>query len=49
LTALAESHNLGHRFNMELKFILESVLFSAQKPFGVKGRRDVFDSVESKC
>jgi len=49
LTALAESHNLGHRFNMELKFILESVLFSAQKPLNVKEIRGDFDSAESKC
>jgi segregation and condensation protein B len=41
LTDLAESHNLSHRFNMELKFILESLLFSAQKPLSVKELRDV--------
>src|SRR5882762_8612430 len=36
------SGNLSVNFNMEIKFILESLLFSAQKPMSVKELRDVF-------
>src|SRR6202789_2543976 len=34
-------------FNMELKFILESLLFSAQKPMSVKELRDVLANAAS--
>ena len=33
---------------MELKFILESLLFSAQKPLSVKELRDVFVSAATE-
>ena len=35
-------HNPPSAFSMELKFILESLLFSAQKPLSLKELRDVF-------
>src|SRR6185437_11812085 len=35
-------------FKMELKFILESLLFSAQKPMSVKELRDLFAAAASE-